>query len=395
MENGMENISDEMTKYLNENPEDLVEDLKKKYPSANFDNILIYKNKKLHHELTLEIEKLIKGRDISDEDKFRIFSTFLLPLMKKLKKTIYAELFFIVSKCVDANWTIKYVKEAESMLGNDKDGLIMFQCILILKYTEIAQYKSCEEVIEKTKSLLQGIIGLSVSVHKFYNFALMNYYKALNVSDMFVKYALLFLAYTPLDDLDDSEKMEIGKYICIHSIISEDVYNIGEIIQLPLIGVCLQNNPEISWLYQLILVYNEGKMDFFFEVVKKYEVDIKNTILRDYEKSMLKKMTLLALVDLAFRKKKQRSVISFAEIAEHCKIDINDVEKLLITAISKNILTCKIDEIEKAVKIIWVKPRVLSTDKIYFMKESIDKWIAHSKSLLTYMEDLSVELLVS
>lgn len=385
----------EIQNIVEEDAETLISELKEKYPSLNFDNILVYKNKKLHHELTLEIEKLVKGKELEDKDKFRIFYTFLSPLMKKLKKTIYAELLYIVSKSVDVNWTINYIKESEAILENDKDGLIMFQCILILKYTELSQFKNCEEVIEKTKNLLQGIIGLSVSVHKFYNFAIMNYYKALNVSDLYVKYALLFLAYTPLDDLEDSEKIEIGKYICIHSIISEDVYNIGEIIQLPLISVYLQKNPEIEWLYQLILVYNEGKMDFFFEVIKKYEADIKNTILKDYEKNMLKKMTLLALMDLAFRKKKQRSEISFSEIAEHCKIGIDDVEKLLITARSKNILTCKIDEIEKAVKISWVKPRVLSKDKIYFMKESIDKWIAHSKSLLTYMEDLSVELLVS
>lgn len=385
----------EIQDFAEEKVETLIEELKGKYPTLNFDNLVAYMNKKLHHELTLEIEILVKGKELEDKDKFRLFYSCLYPLMKKLKKTIYAELLYLVSRSVDANWTINYIKESEAVLENDKEGLIMFQCILILKYTELSEFKSCEEVIEKTKKLLQGVIGLSVFVHKFYNFSLMNYYKALNMSDLYVKYALLFLAYTPLDDLEDSEKMEIGKYICIHSIISEDVYNIGEIIQLPLISVCLQKSPEISWLYQLILVYNEGKMDFFFEVVKKYEADIKSTILKDYEKNMLKKMTLLALMDLAFRKKKQRSEISFVEIAEHCKIDIDDVEKLLITARSKNILTCKIDEIEKAVKISWVKPRVLNRDKIFFMKESIDKWIAHSKSLLTYMEELSVELLVS
>lgn len=71
------------------------------------------------------------------------------------------------------------------------------------------------------------------------------------------------------------------------------------------------------------------------------------------------------------------------------------LKKMLITAKSKNIITCKIDEIQKTVKITWVKPRVLNNEKIYFMKESIDKWINNSKNLITYMEDLSVELLIS
>lgn len=68
---------------------------------------------------------------------------------------------------------------------------------------------------------------------------------------------------------------------------------------------------------------------------------------------------------------------------------------MLITAKSKNILSCQIDEIQKSVKITWVKPRVLNNEKIFLMKESIDKWIIHSKNLLAYVEDLSVELLVS
>ncbi|CRG99167.1 26S proteasome regulatory subunit RPN9, putative [Plasmodium relictum] len=387
--------TEEINKLLDENENTLINELKEKYNFINFDEIKSYKEKKLHHELTLEIQKFVNNKNVNVKDKFRLFYTYLSPLINKLKKIIYAELLYMVTISFDAKWTINYLKESEQNLENDKDAIIIYRCILILKYIELKDFKSCENEIENTKNMLQGVIGLNVAAHKFYNFALMNYYKVLNKSDLFVKYALLYLAYTPLDDLDESEKVEIGKYICIHSIISEDVYNIGEIIQLPLIDVCIKNNEETEWLYQLIYVYNEGKIDSFNEIVKKYEANIKNTILKDYEKSMLKKITLLALMDLAFRKKKQRSDISFTEIAEHCKIDIKEVEKMLITAKSKNILTCKIDEIEKSVKITWVKPRVLNVDKIYFMKESIDKWITHSKNLLTYMEDISVELLIS
>ncbi|CRG97319.1 26S proteasome regulatory subunit RPN9, putative [Plasmodium gallinaceum] len=387
--------TEEINKLLNEKEDTLINELKEKYNFINFDEIKSYKEKKLYHELTLEIQKFVNNKNVNIKDKFRLFYTYLSPLITKLKKTIYAELLYLVTINFDTKWTVNYLKESEQNLENDKDAIIIYRCILILKYIELNDFKSCENEIENTKNMLQGVIGLNVASHKFYNFALMNYYKVLNKSDLFVKYALLYLAYTPLDDLDESDKIEIGKYICIHSIISEDVYNIGEITQLPLINVCIKNNEETKWLYQLIYVYNEGKIDAFNEIVQKYEVNIKNTILKDYKKNMLKKITLLALMDLAFRKKKQRSDISFTEIADHCKIDIKEVEKMLITAKSKNILTCKIDEIEKSVKITWVKPRVLNVDKIYFMKESIDKWITHSKNLLTYMEDLSVELLIS
>lgn len=243
--------------------------------------------------------------------------------------------------------------------------------------------------------MLQGVIGLNIIAHKFYNFALMNYYKALNKSELFVKYALLYLAYTPLNNLDESEQIEIGTHICIYSIISEDVYNIGEIIQLPLINVCIKNNEQNNWLYKLIYAYNEGSIDMFNDVVKQYKDNIQNSLLKNYEQNMIKKITLLALMDLAFKKKKQRSDIFFSEISQHCKVDINQVEKMLITAKSKNILSCQINEIQKSVKITWVKPRVLNNEKIYLMKESIDKWIVHSKNLLSYVEDLSVELLVS
>ncbi|KEG01288.1 26S proteasome regulatory subunit RPN9, putative [Plasmodium vinckei vinckei] len=388
-------LSDELSKLLNENETDLLNELEKKYSFVEFNEIKKYKEKKHYHELTLEIQKFVNTKDIEDRDKFRLFYTYLSPIIKKLKKTIYAELLYIVTSNFDAEWTINYVKETEKDLENDKDAIIIYRCILILKYTKLNDFKSCENEIEFTKNMLQGVIGLNIIAHKFYNFALMNYYKALNKSELFVKYALLYLAYTPLNNLDEAEKIEIGTHICIYSIISEDVYNIGEIIQLPLVSVCIKNNEESNWLYQLIYAYNEGSIDMFNDVVQKYKNNIKNSLLKNYEKSMLKKITLLALMDLAFKKKKQRSDIYFSEISQHCKIDINEVEKMLITAKSKNILSCQIDEIQKSVKITWVKPRVLNNEKIYLMKESIDKWITHSKNLLTYVEDLSVELLVS
>lgn len=384
-----------INQYLNENEEILLKELKGKYEFMDMEEIKNYKEKKLHHELTLEVQKFVNNKDVELIDKFRLFYTYLSPLITKLKKTIYAELLYIVTVDFDTNWTIEYVKESEKNLENDKDAIIIYRCILILKYIKLEDYKNCEAEIENAKNMLQGVIGLNVVAHKFYNYALMCYYKALKKSDLYVKYALLYLAYTPLNDLNDYDKIDIGTYICIHSIISENVYNIGEIIQLPLINVCIKNNEETNWLYELIYIYNEGNIDSFNETIGKYQSKIENCILKNYQHNMLKKMTLLALMDLAFKKKKQREDISFHEIAQHCKIDINEVEKMLITAKSKNIITCKIDEIQKTVKITWVKPRVLNNEKIYFMKESIDKWINNSKNLITYMEDLSVELLIS
>ncbi|VWU51823.1 26S proteasome regulatory subunit RPN9, putative [Hepatocystis sp. ex Piliocolobus tephrosceles] len=385
----------EISSLLNEDGNELIKELQQKYSFIDFNEIETYKNKKLHHELTLEIQKFINNKNVEVRDKFRIFYTLLSPLLSKLKKTVYAELLYIVTMDFDSNWTIAYLMETESKLANDRDAIIIYRCILILKFIKLGDYKSCENEIEKTKKMLQGVIGLNIIAHKFYNFALMNYYKALNKSDLFIKYSLLYLAYTPLNDLDESEKIDIGTYICIHSIISEDVYNIGEIIQLPLINVCIKNNEQSNWLYQLIYIYNEGNIDTFNEVIGKYQTNIRNSLLKNYEQNMLKKITLLSLMDLAFKKKKKNSDISFSEIAEHCKVHIKDVERMLITAKSKNILTCQIDEIQQTVKITWVKPRVLNNEKIFFMKESIDKWIKHSQNLLTYIEDLSVELLIS
>lgn len=313
-------LTEEMNKMLNENESDLLNELEKKYNFIELNEIKKYKEKKHYHELTLEIQKFVNTKNIEDRDKFRLFYTYLSPIIKKLKKTIYAELLYIVTNNFDAEWTINYVKESEKKLENDKDAIIIYRCILILKYIKLNDFKSCENEIEFTKNMLQGVIGLNIIAHKFYNFALMNYYKALNKSELFVKYALLYLAYTPLNNLDESEKIEIATHICIYSIISEDVYNIGEIIQLPLISVCIKNDEQSNWLYKLIYAYNEGSIDMFNDVVKKYENNIKNSLLKNYEQSMLKKITLLALMDLAFKKKNRDQIFIFQKFHNIVKL---------------------------------------------------------------------------
>jgi len=85
--------------------------------------------------------------------------------------------------------------------------------------------------------------------------------------------------------------------------------------------------------------------------------------------------------------------IPFSDIAKETKVDLNDVERLIIRAKSLGLINASIDEVDKIVNITYVKPRVLDKDQIYQLKQRIDNWREKTISTLNFVENATLELL--
>merc|ERR1712194_61370 len=82
------------------------------------------------------------------------------------------------------------------------------------------------------------------------------------------------------------------------------------------------------------------------------------------------KMCALALMELAFRKPKKQRRLTFAEIADHCRVGPKEVEFLVMKAMCANLIKGQIDEVEALVMVTWVKPRILDFTRIDLIRFS-------------------------
>jgi 26S proteasome regulatory subunit N9 len=70
-------------------------------------------------------------------------------------------------------------------------------------------------------------------------------------------------------------------------------------------------------------------------------------------------MQVAGFLELVFNLPKNDRVLSFEKIATTCGVSEDKVEKIVIKAISINLVKGSIDELRKVVTTSWIQPKVL------------------------------------
>eukprot|EP01066_Platyproteum_vivax_P006784 Platyproteum_vivax@DN2490_c0_g1_i2.p1 len=156
----------------------------------------------------------------------------------------------------------------------------------------------------------------------------------------------------------------------------------------------LKDTPK-EWVSDLLDAFKEGKLDLYDAAMTKHRQAFDTSELKPHETMLRKKITLLAFMELSFGKSKKDRKLTFREIARHCKIGENEVEFLVMKAMANKLVEGRIDEVDKTVRVTWVKPRILDSTRLAVMKERFIHFSSGAKELLTHLEELTPELLVS
>jgi len=72
------------------------------------------------------------------------------------------------------------------------------------------------------------------------------------------------------------------------------------------------------------------------------------------------KVRIIAFLELVFNCKKDERCISFDRIISECHVQADQVELLVMKAMSLDLVRGSIDEVDKTVTINWIMPRYLN-----------------------------------
>ena len=75
-----------------------------------------------------------------------------------------------------------------------------------------------------------------------------------------------------------------------------------------------------------------------------------------------KKIILLSLITMIFERHSHDRLLTFTEIALRIQVPIQQIEWVLMSALSQGLIKGHIDEVGQSVEVSWVLPRVL--DKV-------------------------------
>ncbi|QQP36822.1 26S proteasome non-ATPase regulatory subunit 13 [Caligus rogercresseyi] len=161
----------------------------------------------------------------------------------------------------------------------------------------------------------------------------------------------MYLGCTDIGELDLAAQKVQAVHLSLAAILGEGIYNFGELLA----------HPFSTWLVDFLYAFNSGNVAKYKALKPKWSTapDLKAN-----ETVMYEKLCVLSLMEMAFQRPSQERILPFEDIAEATSLPLDQVEILVMKALSKELLAGHIDQVDQNVSLTWVQPRVLDLDQL-------------------------------
>jgi len=192
--------------------------------------------------------------------------------------------------------------------------------------------------------------------------------------------------YTPLEQVPPAEQSGLAFDMGLAALASTDIHNFGELLAHPILK-SLEGSKH-GWLKDFLFAFNAGDLEQFEKlwVANKREID-EQAALANNQVLLREKISILALMELVFNKPADGRTLPFKVIAQATKLKEDEVELLVMKALSVKLIRGEIDEVNQTVTITWVQPRVLDLTQIGKTRDRVAQWSDNVLSVLHYMQD--------
>lgn len=377
---------------------------------SDFTNLL---SSKLYHQLTVAIYTFVSEpsnlRTEPSNNLFILYNSVLTPIASKLNPLTLSRIASHVAASLndfEAGRTLleTLVEEFDKLDGEATTAKLFAESkknFLMLKQMEhsndststAATVESIKTFLSKNKSLLTELANSTESdvaiVHSAYYACAKTYRKAVGPPEAFYREAISYLHYTPLDTITPaSEQFSLATDLSLSALTGKGVYNFGEVVHNNKLILDVLNGTENEYLVKLMQASAEGDVDALEQVSKNYASAIsKQPALVSRADVVKEKITLLALVNMVFERPSSERTLSFEEIALKTKMPIDQVELIIMRALSLGLIKGSMDEVEQTVDVTWVMPRVLDEERMRQLASRFGEWAVKVSQTKEYMNE--------
>lgn len=194
--------------------------------------------------------------------------------------------------------------------------------------------------------------------------------------------ALLYLACIDLSSLSAEERRRRAYYLSVAALVSSSIYNFGELLLHPILDTLAQSDDD-AWLRELLFAYNRGDLAAYDVLSDKIA---SNKLLNDHSTHLRQKIYLAALTEAVFRRPPHDRTMTFATISQETKVRPEEIEHLIMKALSLGLLRGTIDQVDEIAHITWVQPKVLDMKQIGNMRQRLLDWDSNVNQLGNWIE---------
>ncbi|KAE8607032.1 hypothetical protein XENTR_v10010976 [Xenopus tropicalis] len=287
----------------------------------------------------------------------------------------------------DPSVALNFLEKTREKVKSSDEAVILCRTAIGALKLNIGELQATKETIEAVEEMLGGLAGVT-SVHsRFYDLS-SKYYQTIGNHASYYKDALRFLGCTDHKELSVSEQQDRAFTLGLAGLLGDGVYNFGELLMHPILESL--RNSDRQWLIDTLYAFNSGNVETFRGLKTAWG---QQPDLAANEPLLLKKIQLLCLMEMTFTRPANHRQLTFEEIAKSAQVTVNDVELLVMKALSVGLLRGSIDEVDKRVHITWVQPRVLDLQQIKGMKDRLEHWCTDVKSMEMLVEHQAHDIL--
>ncbi|KII84146.1 hypothetical protein PLICRDRAFT_147432 [Plicaturopsis crispa FD-325 SS-3] len=338
-----------------------------------FESFRTLHTRRLWHQLTL---KLFEFFDHPQSKPYRVdvFERFVRDFESKLNQLRLVEMGVKVSKEIDNPQThLTFLTALLSRIDADKS-----QEAKVLLLASIAHAKLLYGDLEGTKTdmdsawkVLDQLEGVDTGVNAAYYGVAADYYKFKAEYAPYYRNSLLYLACVDIEkDMSVEERLGRAHDLGISAFLGDTIYNFGELLMHPILSA-LDGTPH-DWIKKLLFTFNEGNIGKFEALAPLFP---KEPILQENYAFLRQKICLMALIESVFKRNADNRTMSFQTIAEETRLPAEEVEHLVMKALSLKLIRGSLDQVDEKAQITWVQPRVLSREQVGQLSQRLSAWV--------------------
>jgi len=345
-------------------------------------------NKKLWHQLTIALQSLIKEPSLQD-NLISLYQEFIVDFEARLDPLSLVLIGqAVMERFTDPEEAIKFVEKIEEKTKMNKEAFVLTKVLIgKIKLHKYDQRKETKLIIEEAEKTLDEIDGVS-PVHSQFYLLCSDLYRIEGDHRQFYSTSLKYLGCTELEDLSQEEQAKHAFFLSLAALLGDKVYNFGELLAHKVLESL--RGTENAWLIDLLFVFNSGDVSKFKAMKPQWETQAD---LKANENKLFEKVCLLCLMEMTFRREATARQIAFTEIAKETTLPVDNIELLIMKALSQGLVKGRIDEVDQSVMLTWVQPRVLDRQQVESLTRKIESWCQSVLTMEMMIDNKAGEIL--
>lgn len=344
--------------------------------------------RRLWHQLTLSLEEFVRHPIFqAGESLLELYNNVIKDVEDRINAlSLVSIVLAVVSHMPDKRAAIEFLSPLNNKVAHDHLATTCIKTAIADLHLALGDMQAAEALLAQCAKELDSVDGVT-PVHASYYRVSSNFHKLSGNFAAFYMAALQYLACVDIADLSAVQRVDTAFELSLAALLGVGVYNFGELLSHPVLASLQQTDKQ--WIVELLFAFNAGDIAKFDAMAPIWQAQ---EDLAANQPFLREKITLLALMETVFKHAATARDLAFTAIAAETQVAVQQVEMLVMKAMSLGLVRGSIDEVAQIASLHWVQPRVLDANQLANMRSRLQGWTASVRETAARMAAVTPEL---